>query len=342
MSFRIRARLRHLVLLVSAAAVLAGVRGALRRRQWMAAVVADLRTPLLYVPLSIRGPLALRLIRSAPMPDFPIAGGCSADSRTIPTEEGHELRVIVYERSDRERPSGALLWIHGGGLIFGRPEQGHALCSRWADELGLLVVSVDYRHAPEHPFPAALDDCYTALRWMHDEAEALGVDPDRVAVGGDSAGGHLAAAVSQMARDRGGPAIRFQLLEYPMLDDRTVLRADHENLVFFLWSQASNRFGWTSYLGHAPGEHEDRPYAVPARMEDLEGLPPAWVGVGELDLFHDEDVEYARRLQAAGVPCELDVVPGMYHGADAGVPGSPTSKAFRDRMTTALAAALAD
>jgi acetyl esterase/lipase len=285
--------------LVAVAATLAAIRGALRRRPWIEPVAADLRSPILYVPLSLRGPLALRLLRSLPAPPVGIASGITVESRTIPTDEGHPPRVVVYERVDRGRPSGALLWVQGGGTVFGRPEQGHALCSRWADELGLLVVSVDYRHAPEHPFPAALQDCYAALRWIQDEAEAFGVDLDRVAVGGDSAGGNLSAALSQMARDRGGPAIRFQLLEHPMLDDRTVLRTDHEDRAFFLWSRASNRFAWTAYLGHPPAEREDRLYVAPARTKDLTGLPPAWIGVGDHVLFYDEDVEYARRLDAA-------------------------------------------
>jgi acetyl esterase/lipase len=223
-------------------------------------------------------------------------------------------------------------------MVLGAPEQGHVLCSRWAAELGVLVVSVDYRLAPEDPFPAGLEDCYSALQWLHDEAGSTGVDPARIAVGGDSAGGGLSAALSQLARDRNGPAICFQLLEYPMLDDRTVLRAGTEGRGRFLWTPESNRFAWTAYLGRSPIEGDAPLYAAPARTEDVSGLPPAWVGVGDLDLFHDEDVAYAERLRVAGVPCELDVVPGMYHGADSIMPSRPTSRSFRDRMTAALAA----
>jgi acetyl esterase/lipase len=167
----------------------------------------------------------------------------------------------------------------------------------------------------------------------------MGVDPERIAVGGDSAGGGLAAALSQLARDRGGPPIAFQLLEYPMIDDRTVLREPGHRGAF-IWTPTSNRFAWTAYLGHVPTEGALRPYAAPARTEQLEDLPPAWVGVGELDLFHDEDVDYAKRLRAAGVACELHVEPGMYHGADSIMPNAPTSQAFRDQMTEALRAAL--
>ena len=330
-------------LVVPAAALLAAgaiARSMLRRRPAIAPVVADLRTPLLYLPLSIRSESVVRAIRSLPVPVPPTPPGLAIESRTIPSHAGDPLRVVTYERTDRPRPTGALLWIHGGGMVIGVPEQGHALCTRWADELGILVVSVDYRLAPEHPFPDGLDDCYAALRWVHDQADALGVDPGRIAVGGDSAGGGLAAALSQMARDRGGPDIRFQLLEYPMLDDRTVLRQDHAGTGAFVWTPASNRFGWTAYLGRPPRAADAPLYAAPARTEDLTGLPPAWVGVGGLDLFHAEDVEYADRLRSAGVTCDLYVEPGMYHGADSVRPKAPTSKRFRDVMTAALAAGL--
>lgn len=207
----------------------------------------------------------------------------------------------------------------------------HEVCAHYARELGILVVGVDYRLAPEHPFPAALDDCYAALRWLHDRAEQLGVDPARIAVGGASAGGGLAAGLAQRAHDLAEVPVALQVLTYPMLDDRTVLRRDHAGRGRILWTPASNRYGWTSYLGHPPGAAEPPPYAVPARRADLAGLPPAWIGVGELDLFHDEDVEYARRLEAAGVPVTLHVEPGMYHAAERDHAARvPAMAAFRD------------
>jgi acetyl esterase/lipase len=328
------------VSLVALAGVAVTSRVVRRRRLAMGRVAEDLRSPVLYLPLSLESSRALRVLRSLPAPPIAVPTGVEVESRTIPTDDGHPLRVVLYERRDRSKPTGALVWIHGGGMVIGTPEQGNAMCGRWADELGILVVSVDYRLAPEEPFPAGLDDCYTALRWLHANADELGVDPARVAVGGDSAGGGLAAGLSQLARDRGGPAICFQLLVYPMLDDRTVLRTDHDGRGTFIWTPGSNRFGWTAYLGRPPTEDDARPYAAPARGEDLAGLPPAWIGVGDLDLFHDEDVEYAARLEAAGVPCDLYLEPGMYHGADAIRPGAPTSRAFRDRMTEALATRL--
>jgi acetyl esterase/lipase len=199
---------------------------------------------------------------------------------------------------------------------------------------------VDYRLAPAHPFPAALDDCSTALRWLHAQAGPWGVDPTRVAVGGESAGGGLAAALAQRAHDE-GVDVRFQLLVYPMLDDRTVLAAHQpETLV---WTSPSNRAGWTAYLGHPVRPAEERPYAVPARRADLSGLPPAWVGVGDQDLFLDEDLAYADRLRAAGVGCEVELVPGLYHGAYGLAPGtSAVGEHFRERSVEAVRAALLD
>ena len=155
-------------------------------------------------------------------------------------------------------------------------------------------------------------------------------------MGGDSAGGLLAASLCQLAHDEGGPGIAFQALMYPMLDDRTVLRAELESRAHLFWTPSANRFAWTAYLGHAPAELEDRAHAVPARRADLGGLPPTWLGVGALDLFLDEGVDYAERLEQAGVPTELHVVPGMYHGADALRPSSPTALAFRSSLTEAL------
>jgi acetyl esterase/lipase len=199
------------------------------------------------------------------------------------------------------------------------------------------VVAVAYRLAPEHPFPAALDDCYAALHWLNDQADGLAVDRGRVAVGGSSAGGGLAACLAQLAHDLGGPAVCFQLLQYPMLDDRTTLRTGLDAPV---WSPRSNRYGWSAYLGHRVTEPEERPYAAAARRPDLTGLPPAWIGVGELDLFHDEDVAYAARLERAGVACQLHRVPGMYHGADYLVGDAPSMIDLRDRMVAAVGAAV--
>ncbi|BBY33865.1 alpha/beta hydrolase [Mycolicibacter minnesotensis] len=212
----------------------------------------------------------------------------------------------------------ALLWIHGGGYIIGTAAQDDRLCRRFSAELGATVVSVDYRLAPQQPYPAALEDCWAALTLL---AELPGVDAARVAIGGASAGGGLAAALAQLAVDRAQISPVLQLLVYPMLDDRSA--ALPANRSYRLWNPRSNLFGWTSYLGGA-----DPQVAVPARRADLNGLAPAWIGVGTVDLFYDEDLDYAARLREAGVPCTVETVSGAFHGFDRLVPKAVVSQAF--------------
>jgi acetyl esterase/lipase len=186
--------------------------------------------------------------------------------------------VRVYRPAARRSPA-ALLWIHGGGLIFGRAVQDDRLCGLTARELGILVVSVEYRKAPEHPFPVALDGCLAGWRWLQREAQRLGVDPARVAVGGESAGGGLAASLVQRLYDAGVAPPIAQWLFCPMLDDRTAARRELDGMSHFVWNNRVNRFGWRSYLGTEPGSASIPVYSVPARRENLSGLPPAWIGL---------------------------------------------------------------
>ncbi|WNG33871.1 alpha/beta hydrolase [Archangium violaceum] len=260
----------------------------------------------------------------------------------VPGSAGAPLvRVRTYRpRRTVQGPTPALLWIHGGGYIMGRPEQDDVLCVEFARELGIFVASVDYRLAPEHPFPAPLEDCYAALRWLFAQAGALSVLPERIAIGGASAGGGLTAALAQLAHDRKEVRPTFQLLVYPMLDDRTTTRTDIDGTSHRAWNQGSNVFGWRAYLGREPGGAEVPAHAVPSRREDLSGLPPAWLGVGTCDLFHDEDLAYARRLEAAGVPCDVAVVPGAFHGFDVITRGAGVARDFRGLYTAALRRAL--
>jgi acetyl esterase/lipase len=227
--------------------------------------------------------------------------------------------------------SGTVLWIHGGGLVIGRAAQNDRLCGELAREAAVAVISVEYRKAPEHPFPVALEDCHAGWAWLQREAAALGLDPDRVIVAGESAGAGLAAALVQRLHDEGGPQPLGQLLFCPMLDDRTAARRELDEIDHPVWDNRLNRFGWRSYLGVEPGAETVPPHAVPARRSDLAGLPPAWIGVGELELFHDEDVAYADRLRAAGVPVELDVVPGAVHGFEVWAPDSALARAHVGR-----------
>lgn len=313
------------------------VGAALARARAVREVPRAMRIAPLWAPLALTHPALLPLARRAyGIPTKPV-DGVEVTVRGLPGGAA----VRVHGPVGRQHPSGALVWVHGGGTVMGTAAQDDRLCSELARDLGLLVVNVDYRLAPEHPFPTPLDDCAEALEWLRAAAADLGVDPARIAVGGASAGGLLASALAQRTADEGSP-VAFQLLVYPMLDDRTNLRSDHGGRGRFLWTPPSNRFAWTSYLGHALAEDgEDRPYAVPARRADLAGLPPAWIGVGDLDLFHDEDLEYAARLRAAGVACDVHVEPGMYHAADAFLGDTaPGTARFRAAMRAALRAAI--
>jgi acetyl esterase/lipase len=226
--------------------------------------------------------------------------------------------------------------MHGGGYIMGKPEMDDRRCMQTVLATGITIVSVDYRYAPKAPFPAGLEDCFTALHWVFTHARQLSLDASRIAVGGVSAGGGLAAALAQLALDRQEIMPVFQLLVYPMLDDRTVLRGTIDDSHNSTWTQKSNRFGWESYLGGPCGAADVPAYAVPARRENLRGLPPAWIGVGTLDVFHDEDLVYAQRLRDCGISCETQIVPGAFHGFDVINPQAPVVQAFQKSQQDAL------
>ncbi|EDM78249.1 Alpha/beta hydrolase fold-3 protein [Plesiocystis pacifica SIR-1] len=264
--------------------------------------------------------------------------GVRARDRAVGSRAAGEVGVRVYlPEGELERgPGPALLWFHGGGLIIGRPRVDERRCSEFARDLAMPVVSVRYRLAPRHPFPAALDDALAAWTWLVSAGAAeLGVDPARVAVGGESAGGGLAACLAQRLADgdRGQP--RAQVLIYPMLDDRTASRRELDALDHALWNNRSNHTGWSAYLGAEPGgEGSKAPpaYASAARRLDaaggLQGLAPAWIGVGTHDLFWDECLAYAAGLDAAGVECKLERVVGGFHGFPTLAPKLPLSRAF--------------
>ncbi|MED4002260.1 alpha/beta hydrolase [Priestia aryabhattai] len=239
--------------------------------------------------------------------------------RNIPgTEESPDVPVVIYEPTTKNKILSGVLWIHGGGYIMGVPEINDALCRRFVLETDSVVVAVDYRLAPEHPYPAPVEDCYSALEWFAENANELGVDSNRIAVAGNSAGGGLTAAVSLLARDRKGPKIAFQMPLYPMIDDRNITPSSYEITDSRVWNRESNIFGWKAYLGENY-DKEVSQYAAPARATDLSGLPPTYTCVGELDPFRDETMDYVARLLRAGVPTEFHIYPGCYHGFETSV-----------------------
>lgn len=243
--------------------------------------------------------------------------GTTLQHRAIPGRNGAPaVPLLLYTPDDAAQPLPAIVHMHGGGFVRGAAKELEALHRALVKTLGCALISVDYRLAPETVFPGAIEDCYAALAWTFRHADALGIDASRIGLKGESAGGGLAAALALLARDRGEYAPAFQHLLYPMLDDRTCTRAPHPHAGEFVWHAANNRFGWRSLLGHEPGDDDISCYAAAARADRLDGLPPAFIAVGSLDLFVDENIDYAQRLVRAGVPTEFHLFPGGVHGFD--------------------------
>jgi acetyl esterase/lipase len=266
----------------------------------------------------------------------PIEGVSSVDKK-IPGVAGNpDVFVRIYQPTDRPAVLPALLWIHGGGYVLGSVERDDLLTKHLAKIGQCVVASVEYRLAPEHPFPAPVEDCYAALKWLAAHSSELGVNKSRIAIGGASAGGGLAAGLALLTRDRAEVEVAFQLLIYPMIDDRNITSASETIPDTFVWTRENNLMGWRAYLGREPGGADVSPYAAAARATDLRGLPPAYIPVGDLDLFLDENITYAQRLLAAGVPTELHVYPGAFHGFNGFVPGAAVSRRFNADRDHAL------
>ncbi|GCD53411.1 alpha/beta hydrolase [Acetobacter pasteurianus] len=274
-------------------------------------------------------------IRNVPVTEYP---DVTLEECYVPGPSGApDVPVVIYRPKDKHPYAPALVYIHSGGIVSGTPEVDDARCRQLVNELGLVIFSVDYRLAPEAPYPAAIEDCYAVLKWVHEQSAHLDIDRDRLVIGGDSAGGGLTACLALLARDRAEVKVLFQLLIYPMLDDRTGTTVmPSPELGQYIWTRSANHYAWNAYLGKAPGSAGVSEYAAAFRAKDLAGLPPAYIGVGSLDLFLDEDLEYARRLIAAGVPTEVCVVPGAYHVFDVFIPDAPLSIQFRHSYFTAL------
>ncbi len=288
----------------------------------------------LFPPADLTDPVAARknlaeLADAAPTPD---TAGLEIEDRTLPADP--DVPVQIYRP---HRPQGAIVWLHGGGFVMGDLKTEHPWAVRIADGSSAVVISVGYRRAPEHRFPAALDDSYAVLAWAAEHAAELGVDPERIAVGGHAAGAGLAAAVALRARDQQGPAIRFQLLNQPELDDRQeTWSARHFTDTPFM-TREKVAASWQHYLGSASAS----PYAAPARATDLCGLPPAYITSAEFDPNRDEAITYALRLLQAGVPVELHQWPGTFHGSQA-ILSAMVSQRQMAELGAALRRALAE
>jgi acetyl esterase/lipase len=259
-----------------------------------AEALADMRGTMIPLP-----PLSEDVVRTEH-----VAPGLDVGDPPVP--------LRVHRPSGAEGTLPAVVTIHGGGYIIGSYDMDGPIFERWCRDPGVALVSVDYRLAPETPYPGPLHDCYAGLRWAYEHAAELGLDAARIGISGVSAGGGLAAALGLFARDRGEVPLAFQLLDCPMLDDRQAtpsIQADG----LYVWNASSNEFGWRSYLGARYGTDDVPPYAAAARATELAGLPPSCVVVGSIDGFRDEDVDYAQRLNQAGVPCELHVIAGLPH-----------------------------
>ncbi|WP_449620903.1 alpha/beta hydrolase [Robertmurraya sp. Marseille-Q9965] len=241
-------------------------------------------------------------------------------------EANLSVRVKVYEPKVKNEVLPGLLWIHGGGYVLGTADDNDLLCQQFVTDANCVVVSVDYRLAPENPYPAPLEDCYAALKWFSENAEELGVDATRIGIAGASAGGGLTAALSLLARDRKGPQLCFQMPLYPMIDDRNNTPSSLEITGDFIWNHDLNEKGWSMYLNGQNGTDNVSPYAAPARAEDLSGLPFTYTCVGQLDPFRDETLDYVSRLAQAGVDVEFHLYPGAYHGFELISPNASISQ----------------
>ncbi|MGI5489949.1 alpha/beta hydrolase [Microtetraspora malaysiensis] len=272
-------------------------------------------------------------LRQAPLADpeedLSRGGAIEVTELAVPGPAGEpDISLLVCRPSNTTptTPLPAIYHIHGGGMIMGNNRIGLADLLDWAMELQLVVVSVEYRLAPEHPHPAPVEDCYAGLVWTAEHAEELGLDPGRILVAGASAGGGLSAAVALVARDRGGPGLIGQMLLCPMLDDRNDTPSAAQMAGLGVWDRTSNETGWTALLGEKQGGPDVSPYAAPARATDLSGLPPAFIDVGSAETFRDEDVTYASRIWQAGGRAELHVWPGGFHGFDMMAPQAAVSQ----------------
>jgi acetyl esterase/lipase len=270
----------------------------------------------------------------------PLPEGVVVEDHHVDGFDGHQVLVRTYRPAEARLNSPALYWIHGGGMVLGDVSMNDASCAEIAETLNVVVASVEYRLAPEFPYPVPMEDCYSGLIWFFESAEQFGLDTSRIAIGGGSAGGGLAAGLALLARDRKQVAPCFQLLTYPMIDDRNETPSSYQVTDTRVWNRDANIVSWDAYLDGIAGSDDVPVHAAPSRAIDLSGLPPAIITVGDLDMFVDEDIAYAQALLQAGVPTELHVYPGAFHGSNTFVVDSDLSQRWKRDEMAALARAL--
>ncbi|WP_375423064.1 alpha/beta hydrolase [uncultured Friedmanniella sp.] len=271
------------------------------------------------------------------MLEAPANPNVTDEDRTVPGPDGApDISVRIYRPVTSSGPLPGIYYIHGGGMVLGDVAGEDANARRLAEEVEAVVVSVEYRLAPEHPHPAPVEDCYAGLVWTAANAAGLGIDPERLALYGGSAGGGLVLGCALLARDRSGPSLTFMMPIYPMIDDRNETPSSREITDVGIWDRAGNIEAWAWYLG---GQEPDQ-YAAPARAQDLSALPPAFIDVGTVDLFRDEDIAFAQRLMQAGVPTELHINPGSYHASETFAPEAALSQRIWAMRVDALRRAL--
>lgn len=290
------------------------------------------------IPAARAGLAGLFAQMAAAAPEFPHV--VMRDEIAPGAKRAPAVMVRTYRPKSAKANGPAIYYIHGGGMVLGQVSENDALCNTLAMDTGCLVASVEYRLAPEHPYPAPMDDCYAGLKWLAGNAKQLGIDPARIAIMGHSAGGGLAAGLALLARDRKEIKIAFQVLVYPMIDDTNVKSAKAAKHDHIVWSRANNLAGWRAYLGKKFGQAKVPIYAAPARAKTLTGLPPTYICTGDMDLFLMEDLAYARKLTEAGVALDLRVYPGAFHGYDSLVATADVAKRSNADIVRALLAAL--
>jgi len=307
---------------------------------FLSRVKPELREGLSLLPV-IQLPDDLNVARQIPTPSMTSSAEVRISERFITGGDGQELLIRIYQPEGMNSTKlPVLLWFHGGGYVMGRPNGDDTLCGKFVESAGCVVISPDYRLAPEYPYPAALEDCYATLVWIASGKFELNVDVERIAIGGGSAGGGLTAALALLTRDRVGPSICFEMPLYPMIDDRNITLSSYEVTdKSAVWHRSNNLVAWEMYLGdHTHGDVS--PYAAPSRATDLVGLPPTYICVGQLDLFRDEAIDFAAHLAQAGVDVELHVYPGCFHAFEHVVPDAEISRGVKEGYIHALKLAL--